>query len=231
MHMHNTWVALVRRGILEVYVLDKSSYRCWKTFRFSHTIGKASFLRVAPYCTREQDRSLRLCISCAIDLFVYDIHCNPCEDIFSIRMLWHHRASSDCDKSALAGGMLGATGEAVAWLYGGQVRWEFPVKFAIARLPVHPGGSSTAISEWHDTQMPALHAQVVYDYDDARGVVVFGNAFGELSLYDFSDSDPGIFGSWLASKLVAPPRTDQSLASTVCITINCQPHIHFLIHS
>ena len=147
-----------------------------------------------------------------------------------IRMLWHHRASSDCDKSALAGGMLGATGRTISWLYGAQVRWEFPVKFAIARLPVHPGGSSAAISEWHDTQMPALHAQVVYDYDDARGVVVFGNAFGELSLYDFSDSDPDIFGGWLASKLVVPPRADQSLASTVCITINFQPHTHILIH-
>ena len=231
MHMHNTWVALVRRGILEVYVLDKSSYRCWKTFRFSHTIGKASFLRVAPYCTRKQDRPLRLCISCSMDLFVYDIHCSPGEDTFSVRMLWHHRAPTDRDKSALAGGMLGATGRTISWLYGSHVRWEFPVKFAIARLPVHPGGSSTAISEWHDTHMPALHAQAVYDYDDARGLVVFGNAFGELSLYDFSGSDPGIFGSWLASRLVAPPREEQSLASTVCITINFLPHIHILIHT
>ena len=234
MHMCDTWILLVRRGILEVYVLSDSSYQCWKTFRFPHTVGNASFLRIASLdgtTTTELDRPLRLCICCAIDLFVYDILCNPCEDIFSIRMLWRHRAPTDRDKSALAGGMLGATGRTISWLYGSHVRWEFPVKFAIARLPVHPGGSSTAISEWHDTHMPALHAQAVYDYDDARGVVVFGNAFGELSLYDFSGSDPGIFGSWLASKLVAPPREEQSLASTVCITINFLPHIHILIHT
>ena len=43
---------------------------------------------------------------------------------------------------------------------------------------------------FYDTEMPALYAMSVRDHDETRGLIVFGNAFGELAVYDFSGSDP-----------------------------------------
>ena len=37
--------------------------------------------------------------------------------------------------------------------------------------------------------VPALYAMAVRDFDETRGLTVFGNAFGELALYDFSGSN------------------------------------------
>ncbi|TCD69480.1 hypothetical protein EIP91_007606, partial [Steccherinum ochraceum] len=38
--------------------------------------------------------------------------------------------------------------------------------------------------------MPALYCRAVIDFDQTRGVAVFGNAFGELAVCDLSSSDP-----------------------------------------
>ena len=50
-----------------------------------------------------------------------------------------------------------------------------------------PERGQTVVRFW-DAEMPALYAMSVRDQDESRGLVAFGNAFGELSLYDFSGS-------------------------------------------
>ena len=40
-----------------------------------------------------------------------------------------------------------------------------------------------------DLNLPALFAMSVRDFDETRGLLLVGNAFGELALHDFSGSD------------------------------------------
>ena len=40
-----------------------------------------------------------------------------------------------------------------------------------------------------DPDLPALFAFGVRDFDETRGLLLVGNAFGELALHDFSGSD------------------------------------------
>lgn len=48
--------------------------------------------------------------------------------------------------------------------------------------------NSSKIVEVFDESMPAQYFLGVHDFDEKRGVAIFGNAFGELALFDFSDA-------------------------------------------
>ncbi|KAK7676667.1 hypothetical protein QCA50_016922 [Cerrena zonata] len=215
MHMDNGWIAVVRRSILEVYLHDGTRYKRWKVVELSHGVGTASFRQIIP---RDNSgilsASLRLCIVCSAGLFVYEVLCNPGKNIVTLDDIWHHAdVLTPSHIPVLINGGFGTTGESVSWLHGHTGLQEFPVRFATARLPTE-GNPRPTISEWHDVNMPALYSLGVYDYDEARGVLVLGNAYGELSLYDFSHSDPRLFGKCLATKLTPTPRSNQEILPT-----------------
>ncbi|KAK7684379.1 hypothetical protein QCA50_012326 [Cerrena zonata] len=74
--------------------------------------------------------------------------------------------------------------------------------------------------------MPALYAPSlgVRDFDEARGIGVFGNAFGKLCIYDFSGSDPSHFQECYKRELHADSYMGEELLPTKPIpSIACPP--------
>ena len=68
-----------------------------------------------------------------------------------------------------------------------------------ARLPLTPHSASETTESlpanisWPlrmGEDSPALYCAGVRDYDETRGLLVLGSAYGELALYDYSGTDP-----------------------------------------
>lgn len=218
MHMTDEWIAVVRDRVLEVYIPNGPAYICWRALNLSHTVGSASLSPTESH--DHQSASLRLCVTCTDGIFVYDVICDPKREVFSSNLIWHYYKSDTRQHvPALSCGMLGTTGGSVSWLHGSMRDWDFTIRFATARLPAKIGSPQPAVVEWHDDEMPALYALGVYDYDEACGILVIGNAYGELSLYDFSTSDPRLFKSCSSTRLVPAPRTNEKVLSTVRVFV------------
>ncbi|KAK7679974.1 hypothetical protein QCA50_016920 [Cerrena zonata] len=204
MHMSERWVVVVRRGILEGYVHDGQHYKCWRVVKITHSVGTASFVQPDD-SSAHSPAPLKLCITCTTGLFVYEILCRPDTGVLSLNILWHHNKPGMEPNPMMTQGMLGCTGGSVSWLWGSTRNLGFTVRFATARLPIGSREVHPTIFEWQDVNMPALYSSGVYDYDDARGVLILGNAYGELSLYDFSRSDPRLFRHYSSKSLAAVP--------------------------
>ncbi|KAK7683176.1 hypothetical protein QCA50_013849 [Cerrena zonata] len=223
MHMTDNWIAVLRRSVLEVYAHDGQHYKYWKALEVSHGVGSASFLQIRDECRDgfvPQPAPLKLCITSSEGVFVYGVLCDPSNDVLSLNSIWNFSGTiTDNHDPLFTKGTLGNIGGGVSWLHGSGNSRHFPIKFATVRLPVGDGESQPSIFEWYDVSMPALYALGVYDYDEARGVLVLGNAFGELSLYDFSCSNPGIFSKCFAMKLAPAPYIGQTILPKVRETI------------
>lgn len=218
MHMSDGWIVVVRQSVLEIYIPNEPTYKFWRALSLAHSVGFASISLTKPRDSADrQSVSLRLCITCTGGIFVYDVLCDPKRDIFSVKLIWHYRQpKTDTHRPTLSRGALGITGESISWLHGSTRDWDFAVRFATARLPIqHESSAPPVVYEWHDDEMPALYAQGIYDYDETRGILILGNLYGELSLYDFSGSDPHIFRNCSSTKLMPTPRTDQKVLPTV----------------
>ncbi|KAK7676984.1 hypothetical protein QCA50_020013 [Cerrena zonata] len=57
--------------------------------------------------------------------------------------------------------------------------------------------------------IPDMLSLGVYDYDDARGILILGDAFGELAVVDFSGSDPHMISQCLAKPIEIIPHADE----------------------
>ncbi|EKM61859.1 uncharacterized protein PHACADRAFT_248750 [Phanerochaete carnosa HHB-10118-sp] len=70
-------------------------------------------------------------------------------------------------------------------------RGEDDFDLVTTRLPTDDDGTSEGTSvKLSGADMPALYLAPTYDFDDALGLLVIGNAFGELTLYSFSAVPP-----------------------------------------
>ncbi|KAK7677004.1 hypothetical protein QCA50_020033 [Cerrena zonata] len=220
MYLDDEWIGVVRRQVLEIYIPYGHNYTCWRAFKLPHDVGTASF---SP-CTRSflscrSSDPLRLCISCNEGLFVYEIACDPKNGMSSVQLLWHYLPppvpSADF-YPVPSKASLGVRGTTVSWIHGHVNEYDKPVSFAHTR--VVPGETEPPVFTMYDEDMPALDSLGLYDFDDARGVLVLGNAFGELSLFDFSGTDPGLFRNCLAPGIGAGSYTGQDLLPTNEIT-------------
>lgn len=81
-----------------------------------------------------------------------------------------------------------------------------------SRLPIQ------AIREFAEdrSMSPVIWAMPQIDYDDALGIVVAGNIFGELALYDFVSSTPYVI---LSNHVVSMAQPGQS---ALCIATVCK---------
>ena len=209
MHMNEDWVAAVRRSVVEIYKGNGQCFDAWKTIPLAHTVGCASFAEL------NDDRStLRLFITSTDGLFVYDIVCNPSDELLSLTPIWHYvEPDTEDHDPVLTQGLIGVTTKALSWVHGCMMDRSFRLRFVHAAIPV--GDQPPTLFEWHDPNMSVLHAYGVYDFDETRGILVIGNVYGELAIYDFSGSDPSWFDGCLASDLEAMPYTDEKLLSLV----------------
>jgi hypothetical protein len=148
---------------------------------------------------------------------VYEIHCNVMESTSSLQMIWHYQPPPVLSADFYpvpAKATLGIVGSTVSWIHGDGTEYDLSVSFAYTR--VIPGETEPSPFIFYDKDMPALDSLGVYDFDDARGILVLGNAFGELSLFDFSGTNPHLFKTCLVSGLGVGPYIDQDLLPLVC---------------
>lgn len=219
MHMSDTWIAVVRIKLLEIYIHDGSGYTFWKEMFFEHPIDSAYFTKVSDNHCARPSISLKLCITCADGLFVYELRCKPECDSLSLELIWNKDPPRICNHAALSQGRLGVTGRNVSWIQGDYAPSGEPVRFASARLSIGEeikGGKAHPGYFAHLDHIPALYSLGVYEHDEARGISVFGSAYGELTLYDFSHSDPHQMEECLRSILMAAPHVDAKLSPTAC---------------
>lgn len=208
MHMDDMWVAVVRRQVFEVYVFQYDHCILWKAVALPHIVGSAAFSYVTCHCSPP---SLRLCITCTWGLFVYDVRCNIEEGRFSLDLLWHHDPPECDDFDLIASrGVLGVTGKSVSWIQGDDSDHAYPVSFATTKIPSDIN-TEPSIFEWYNEKTPALYSMGVFDFDEARGILALGNAFGELSLLDFSDSEPHQLSKCLELPIEPVPYMKQEL--------------------
>lgn len=194
MYLSTNWLAVVRRRILEIYDNTHGNFKPWRTMMLSHLVGSASF---SPYTPLESSTlSLRLGISCDDGVYVYNVSCDVQRSELSMNLIWQCKPTPTPQyplRPRFAFDVsLGVTGNTVLWLSGSHgVRTDF-FTFSMAMLPSDPDDQPSII-DWFDESMPVQYFLGVRDFDEARGIAIFGNAFGELCLYDFSSSPPQDF--------------------------------------
>ncbi|KAK7676683.1 hypothetical protein QCA50_020365 [Cerrena zonata] len=56
MHITDTWVAVIRIGVLEIYVHDMFDYTFWQDLYLSHSVGSAFFSKVSSRKLKDRPR-------------------------------------------------------------------------------------------------------------------------------------------------------------------------------
>ncbi|KAK7679949.1 hypothetical protein QCA50_016895 [Cerrena zonata] len=218
MHMADGWIAVVRRRVAEIYIYNDECKMRWRGASFSHVIGSAAFSQV--------ESSLRLCITYWAGIFVYEVRCDVAKDYFSMNLLFQYETRETNGFCPLASrGVLGVTGESISWIEGDDDS-DFTYTTRVASTGIRccdQKNPKPAVFKWHNENTPALYALGVYDFDEARGVLVLGNVFGELSILDFSGSDPHQFERCLAESLKPSPYIKQELLPTAETSIESYP--------
>lgn len=186
MYLAYGWLGVVRRQAFEFYLHHGDHCALWHTVNLSHGVGSATFTVVVPPQGRS---SVRVCITCREGIFLYTARCRPDQGIADL-ILDHQYPSARVFSTR---GLLGASGRLASWFRTSARDDLPPVNFVIARMRGSNETMDPDLFELCGGDMPSLHALPVYDFDDARGVVVLGNALGELSLLDFSRSNPRLF--------------------------------------
>lgn len=195
-------------------MLHRGHCALWKTVDLPHLVGSAKFSSAELH-----ESSLRVCITSTRGLFVYDIECNVEEDLFSFDLIWHYKPPQEVGSRPIASrGALGVTGNNVSWIQGDNSNYAYPVSFAMTGITDCTMLQPT-VFQWHNKDTPALYSLGVFDFDEARGILVVGNAFGELSILDFSRSDPHHFAKCLVNPIKAAPCSEEELLPRVSIVI------------
>ncbi|KAJ6489028.1 hypothetical protein C8R45DRAFT_250588 [Mycena sanguinolenta] len=88
----------------------------------------------------------------------------------------------------------GETGRRILWLSAEQGYsythnpYGYGPRFAYTSIPQHPSDRKESVIVWstsnEDLDQPALWGLPVLDFDEALGLTVVGNCFGELAIYD-----------------------------------------------
>lgn len=210
MYPGDGWVAIVRRTVIEVYVLRDGCPTYWKKISLPYVVGTAAFSQaMAP-------SPLRVCITSTPSIYVYGIEVNIAEGQLTKVDLWHYHDQTPLRPNiypAPTCGQLGVTSNNVSWLEGNLCDSATPARFCTSSLNNHRG--NPRIFGWYDDKAPMLSVLGVYDFDESRGILALGNALGELSIVDFSKSDPTWFSECSINPLKPIKYTGQKLLPVV----------------
>ncbi|TCD64771.1 hypothetical protein EIP91_003631 [Steccherinum ochraceum] len=98
---------------------------------------------------------------------------------------------------------------------------QLPVPSDVTQAPVQKPEDMELTSRFYDLaadeRIPALYWKATRDLDDLRGLAVFGNAFGELAVFDFSNTSPD------ALSRVFPRPCPPNYQGELVVSQNCKP--------
>ena len=199
-------MATVSPKKLELHVLDDSvtpctvrkvcEYELPSPFAFAELMfaGASRHARVTP---TPSFATLRILLSSTNEVYLFEVIVPRLEDIH-FREIWRYEDQAIYDVFRPRFGVRPST---IAWFAGTWLPRPMPdsdpVIYMTASLPLgaplaemdHPAPKPKAHTFLNSDTL-ALWGLAVHDHDETRGMTVFGNAFGELVLHDFSGSDP-----------------------------------------
>jgi hypothetical protein len=87
---------------------------------------------------------------------------------------------------------VGETGLRILWLSESKKGFRVGPHFIYINVPPHHSDSEVPVIAWGNDvpEQPALWALPVLDVDEALGLTVIGNCFGELAIYDHAGKHP-----------------------------------------
>ncbi|CAL1697063.1 unnamed protein product [Somion occarium] len=185
---HNC-IATITPKTLEIYLLnhdEQSHYAFWRAVDLPRGVGSVSFF------SEDSNSPLRFCLSGYPGIFLYQVNCDPLDDQLSLMLLWSYCPEFASPRPLITFPSFGVTGQTLSWLSTPRHNRYQYCSFVAARLFHSDSEGLPPLFELDDPNLPAQYLFGVRDFDEARGVAVFGNGFGELVLYDFSHSDPYI---------------------------------------
>ena len=204
MAIEGSLIAMVSPKKLELHILDDLGTPCLsrKVSEFELPSPFASARLMFGTTSRHATPSstsfitLRLVLSRANEMHLYEVIIPPSEDIY-FHEIWRHEIAETWDISLPR---FGARAAAVAWLSGSRLPKAMPcsdpVVYMATSVPLGIPFDDTSRDKELDiprassnTDSIALWGLAVHDFDETRGLVVLGNAFGELVLFDHSGSD------------------------------------------
>ena len=210
MHLYEESLLVVRREVLEVYLTPTVIPLRWKSISIPYVVGAAIF---------SSTNSLRLCTTSNDGIMVYNVILDIKQSNLSLDLLWHHEPTPDVSSPLPAmvtfSPCWGVSGSLVSWMTIDHNDESDFSKFSIERLPSHSTDEKLPIFNWFDNDMPIQCAIGVHDFDEVKGLAIFGNAFGELCLYDFAGSRPSTFEGCYKYQLEIRPHTREELLPTV----------------
>ena len=202
MAIHGDVVATVSPKKLEIYVLDHDGNVCASRriqhFELPYPFGfvALSFDRVTHHMFERKPRCavLRLFLNCGQELHLHELLIPPRLEDLHFRKVWKQKAAGLSEAFNVG---FGARPSTLTWLGGKRRDWE-PVTFVTAFLPLgltddweNPDTAECVVKAhtFSGSDLPALFAMSVRDFDETSGLLLVGNAFGELTLHAFSGSD------------------------------------------
>ena len=195
MHRGDGWIAVIRKQFLEIYTPHENS------FELRESLDIPGYADVGTAMFSSSLFPPRLCITSSLGVFIYEVICDVKSWRTSLIPLWAYECDTVVESGERLGvmasrGQLGGNGDSFSCLYGKEL---LSVEFLAVRFLLDSTEVSTV--SLNHTGMPALHALGVFTYDEARGILVLGNAYGELSVFDFCGSDPKIFRGLLKTPM------------------------------
>lgn len=169
-----------------------------QTLKFDHSVGSVS--------TSAEDEALPLPDGSAdVPLTRMLLFAASSVSITVLRLRQHDAAAFSLD--VVAGSQLkrgdvlaarpslphfGGSTSRLSWLYAPTSFFDRTSSLVVGRfVPRDPSSPSSGakleiVSECKDVKLPSLHALPVMDYDDGAGIVVVGNACGELAVCNYA---------------------------------------------
>lgn len=224
MSMHNDVVVVVTACDMQSFRIhhehtDTITAQQCGVFPLDYTVGSAQSL----FYTRlpsDASPTLFVCI-CGFDgIFVYAISMDqllaPQPDT-GITTIWGLTESADGPEASeydrsddrIFQPLFGKYSPTLSWLLA-SYRQNRPIRFATLpiclqdRAPLDNSAASLPEYRLDHADLPALYALGVYDYHEVMGLAVFGNAFGELVLFNIGGIDLSKSTDYLGTLRLCP---------------------------
>ncbi|KAF7319509.1 hypothetical protein HMN09_00290000 [Mycena chlorophos] len=124
---------------------------------------------------------------------------------------------------------VGSSGQKMAWISAHEASdtnsaQRRPLCLYSAPIPLGTDTLNATYTRFESAAGPALWGTPCFDFDDALGVMVIGDCFGEVAVLDCATSDPGI--TRLTPDIAGHASSQTSLLSTEPVPMNLLPSIY-----
>ncbi|KAI0075220.1 hypothetical protein K474DRAFT_1676529 [Panus rudis PR-1116 ss-1] len=202
------FVAIIMRTKLAIFAMnsdDEARHTLFLEAPISVPIGYAQLALLRDHSSHLSPSTprylLHVCITGERGLYYYQAHFDCNTTSLDLNIMWGHCTKPRGSAKLQPGELITVKPE--FGVYPGTLSWLEHSFDDTTRLStfttinlLNMMSDSSSGTEGHniftivDDALPDQHFMPVRDYDETRGIAVFGNGYGELALYDLSGTDP-----------------------------------------